>query len=78
MRYLAWSLLGLLVVLHQDYWQWNDSSLVFGVLPVGLAWHAGISMMAAVVWFMLVTWGWPTAVDVDDEVDAGAQSESCA
>jgi purine-cytosine permease-like protein len=80
MRYLAWSLLGLLVVLHQDYWQWNDSSLVFNVLPVGLAWHAGISVMAAVVWFMLVTFCWPTAAEVDDEADAiaGAETESCA
>lgn len=84
MRYLAWSLLGLLVVLHQDYWHWNDATLVFGVLPVALAWHVGISLMAAVAWLLMTTCCWPTAVDADDDVykvadvDAGADGESCA
>ena len=34
----------LLVVLHQDFWFWDDATLVFGFLPVGLAYHAGFSV----------------------------------
>jgi hypothetical protein len=29
-------------VLHQDFWNWKKAEpLVFGFLPVGLAYHAG-------------------------------------
>ena len=31
-----------LAVLHQDIWNWDNSNLVFGFLPVGLAYHAGL------------------------------------
>ncbi len=34
--------LGILVLglLHQDFWFWDDPTLIFGFLPVGLAYHA--------------------------------------
>jgi hypothetical protein len=59
MRYLVTILLVLLVILHQDYWQWEDSSLVFGFLPRALAYHIGISLAAAAVWWLAVTYCWP-------------------
>ena len=30
----------LLFVLHQDFWLWEDTTLVFGFIPIGLAYHA--------------------------------------
>jgi hypothetical protein len=46
-------------VLHQDNWNWNDNTLVFGVLPMGLAYHAGFSILAAITLALLVRFAWP-------------------
>ena len=59
MKYLVWCLVALLVVLHQDFWQWDDARLVFGFLPYTLAYHAGISVVAAVVWALAIRFCWP-------------------
>ncbi len=62
------SLLSLLVLLvfllHQDYWNWKQTEpLVFGFLPVGLAYHAGYAVLAAVMMALLVKFAWPTELD---------------
>ncbi len=49
----------LLLVLHQDNWFWNDGTLVFGFLPIGLFWHALISIGASMTWFMATQIAWP-------------------
>lgn len=59
MKYVVWLLLIGLVVLHQDYWQWEKASLVFGFLPWSLAWHAGLSLAAAAVWYLALRFCWP-------------------
>ena len=46
-------------VLHQDNWNWKDDSLMFGFLPKGLAYHAGYSILAAIMMAVLVTCAWP-------------------
>lgn len=48
-----------LFVLHQDFWAWDDSSLVLGFLPMGLAYHALYSVLAAGVWAMAIKFAWP-------------------
>ena len=45
-------LLAVLVVyvLHQDFWNWKQSDpLIFGFLPIGLAYHAGYSILASIL-----------------------------
>lgn len=59
-RRVALGLVVLLAVLHQDLWLWNDASLLFGFLPVGLAWHGGISLAAAFVWYAVTVYAWPS------------------
>ncbi|XZE53854.1 DUF3311 domain-containing protein [Planctomycetaceae bacterium SH139] len=49
----------LLLVLHQDNWFWEDGTLVFGFLPIGLFYHACISLAAALVWFIATRIAWP-------------------
>lgn len=49
-----------LAVLHHDAWFWDDASLVGGVLPVGLAWHAGFSLLCGLTFFVLGRVAWPT------------------
>lgn len=53
----------ILAILHQDFWNWNDSSLVFGFLPKGLAYHAGYSIVAALFWASVVFFAWPTQLE---------------
>jgi len=47
-------------VLHQDFWNWKSAEpLVFGFLPIGLAYHAGYSVLAAILMAILVKLAWP-------------------
>ena len=76
MKRLVYGLIVLLAIFHQDCWWWDDSeTLVFGFIPIGLAYHAGISIAAGVLWAMAVKYCWPRGVDVADgtaaEVDPG-------
>lgn len=49
----------MLVVLHQDLWNWDNDRLVFGFVPVTLAYHGAISIAASVVWFLATKFAWP-------------------
>jgi uncharacterized membrane protein len=55
----------LLYLLHNDLWLWDDATLVFG-LPVGLVYHVGFSVAAAVVLTLLVLKAWPDHLEVSD------------
>ena len=59
MKYVVWGLVALLVVLHQDNWNWDDPTLVWGWMPKTLLYHAGISLAAAVTWFLATIFAWP-------------------
>lgn len=48
MKKLSLIALLLLFALHQDYWFWDDSTLILG-LPVGLTYHFGLCLAAAIV-----------------------------
>ena len=66
MRYVIWLLVLVLVVLHQDFWNWTNDTLVFGFIPIGLFYHACMSIAAGVVWYFACQFAWPR--DVDDFV----------
>ncbi|MCH8253367.1 MAG: hypothetical protein IID36_13040 [Planctomycetes bacterium] len=69
MRRLVYGLIILLAVLHQDFWWWDTAEpLVLGFVPIGLAFHAGISVAAAVLWALAVKYCWPADVDALDTV----------
>ena len=63
MRYLVYGLVLLLLIIHQDNWLWEDTRLVFGFLPIALAYHACISLAAGVVWFLATLFCWPEGLD---------------
>ena len=47
-------------VLHQDWWNWHKAvPLVFGFLPVGLAYHVVYSVLASILMAVLVKLAWP-------------------
>ena len=45
-----WIALLALMILHHDWWFWTDGRLLFGFLPIGLGYHALISLAAAGLW----------------------------
>jgi len=57
-------------LLHQDFWNWNKTEpLVFGFLPVGLAYHAGYSIVAAILMAILVKVAWPKHLENVEPAD---------
>ena len=57
-------LVAALYVLHQDFWFWRQARpLVFGVLPIGLAYHAAFTVATSVVLAVLVKLLWPVALE---------------
>jgi hypothetical protein len=47
-------------LLHQDAWNWKKvDPLLFGFLPIGLAYHVGYSFLAAAMMGILVRFAWP-------------------
>ncbi len=69
-----WAFVVVLAVLHQDFWAWDDRSLLLGFLPVGLAYHAGYSLVAAATWAVALKVVWPTHLEEwAAEIDDGAR-----
>jgi hypothetical protein len=53
-----------LYALHQDFWFWTSARpLVFGFLPIGLAWHAGYCLAVALLMWWLTRVAWPGHLD---------------
>jgi hypothetical protein len=68
MRYLVFGLLFVLALLHQDFWWRADhKTLVMGFLPVSLAYHIGVSIVACILWGLACRYCWPTGAEVADE-----------
>lgn len=58
------SLVLVVYALHQDVWLWRTARpLVFGVVPAGLAYHAGYSFLAALLMATLVRFAWPAELE---------------
>jgi hypothetical protein len=60
---IGWALGALVLILyglHQDIWLWHSATpIVFGVLPIGLAYHVAYSIAIAGVMWLLVRYAWP-------------------
>ena len=56
---LFWCVFVVLAILHHDWWFWNDQTLVFGFLPIGLAYHMLVSLAAGGLWAWAVFGVWP-------------------
>jgi hypothetical protein len=58
----------LLYVLHQDIWFWGSiRPLLFGFLPVGLAYHAAYCVAVAALMWLLVRYAWPSHLEAAAE-----------
>ena len=54
--------------LHQDFWNWRQAHpLVFGFLPVGLAYQAAYSVLASILMAVLVRFAWPAHLEEGED-----------
>lgn len=63
MKWFLTILVAVVILLHQDFWNWENKTLLFGFLPVGLAYHAMYSVVAAIIMFLLVKFAWPSELE---------------
>ena len=62
-RRLMWIFFAVLVVLHHDWWFWHNGTLVFGFMPIGLAYQILISLAASALWGWAAFNAWPEHFD---------------
>jgi len=63
-------------VLHQDFWNWKKAEpLVFGFLPIGLAYQAGYSILATILMAVLVKFAWPQHLENVQSRDQKRESD---
>jgi hypothetical protein len=56
----------LVYALHQDFWFWRSARpLVFGFLPIGLAYHAAYTLGISVLMLYMVRRHWPSHLEAD-------------
>lgn len=61
--------------LHQDIWFWRTAQpVVFGVLPVGLFYHAAYTAAISLLMWVLVRLAWPGHLEDDDTDAVGVRS----
>ena len=61
-----------LYALHQDVWFWRTARpLVFGFLPIGLAYHAAYCLAAAALMWVLTTLAWPASLEAVEDPASG-------
>ncbi len=66
----VWIMILLLLILHQDNWLWNNDTLVGGFMPIGLFYHACISLAAGAVWWIATKFYWPAELDLNTAFDS--------
>ena len=69
-RLLLIAVVAALYVLHQDLWFWREARpLVFGFLPIGLAYHAAYCVAVALLMWTLTRVAWPGHLEAIPEAD---------
>jgi hypothetical protein len=72
-RIAAALIVAVVYALHQDLWFWRVARpLVFGVLPIGLFYHAAYTLSTSLVLWLLVRWLWPADLDGRLDSDVGS------
>lgn len=74
-RLIIAGLVILLIVLHQDNWNWDNSNLIFGFIPVTLFYQMCISVGASAVWYLATKIAWPEDLEEKVLADVGEKTE---
>ena len=61
---IAGLLIAVMYALHQDIWFWRTPALVaFGILPIGLFYHAAYTLATSLLLWLLIRLIWPSHLD---------------
>lgn len=63
-KWLLYSALFVLYLLHNDLWLWNNANLIFGI-PIGLFYHVGFCVAASLLFYAIVKNLWPAHLEVE-------------
>lgn len=64
-QWILYIALGVLFLLHNDYWFWDNPIVILG-LPVGLLYHIGFCVAAAVLMSLAINYAWPSHLQGED------------
>jgi hypothetical protein len=65
--------------LHQDIWFWRTAQpVVFGVLPIGLFYHAAYTAAISLLMWGLVRLAWPGHLDDDEDAETSGRNNTQA
>jgi len=67
MKYVIWTMVLILLIAHQDSWNWHDDTLVWGIVPIGLIYHACISLAAGFTWWLATLFIWPKELEANSD-----------
>ena len=56
-------LIAVMYALHQDIWFWRTPSVVFGILPIGLFYHAVYTLATSLLLWLLIRLIWPSHLE---------------
>ena len=66
-KLFAAGLILILFVVHQDFWNWGVTERIIGGLPQGFVFQVGLSIAAALVWWIVTLTAWPKDEWVEHE-----------
>jgi hypothetical protein len=75
-RLLLAVVVAVLYLLHQDLWLWRETRpLVFGFLPIGLAYHGAYCIAVSLLMWTLTRVAWPAHLEsaTDDETRSASR-----
>ena len=65
-RWILYITLVILFLLHNDLWLWDNPKIVLG-LPVGLSYHIGFCVAAAILMALIINHAWPNHLQNKDK-----------
>jgi hypothetical protein len=64
MKWVLFTLTVILIVLHQDWWNWDKiDPRLLGFMPIGIWYHAVFCVAAAILLAMFVAFAWPSHLE---------------
>lgn len=64
-KWILYVALVVLFLLHNDFWLWDNPKVLLG-LPIGLVYHIGFCVAAAILMAVTINQAWPSHLQDED------------